>query len=89
MKEGFLMNIFTAVMLIFSVTGLIDKMFGSKMGLSQSFDKGLLTMGTMSAALTGMSCVGVEFIQAHSGDIISAFCISFRSFRTGRYATGV
>ena len=75
MKEGFLMNIFTAVMLIFSVTGLIDKMFGSKMGLSQSFDKGLLTMGTMSAALTSMSCVGVEFIQAHSGDIISAISV--------------
>lgn len=63
------MNIFTAVMLLFALAGLADKMFGSRIGLSDSFDKGLLTMGTMSAAIIGVSCVGVEFINLHIDSI--------------------
>lgn len=65
------MNIFTAVMLVFAFIGLIDKMFGSKTRLSSSFDKGLLTMGTMTVSIIGVSCVGVAFISNHSDFILS------------------
>lgn len=65
------MNIFTAVMLVFALAGLIDKMFGSKTRLSSSFDQGLLTMGTMTVSIMGVSCVGVEFISNHSDLILS------------------
>ena len=59
------MNIIVAIMLIFALIGFIDKMFHLKWGLSESFDKGLMTMGTMAISIVGICSVGVTFIQNH------------------------
>lgn len=59
------MNIIVAIMLIFALIGFIDKMFHLKWGLSDSFDKGLMTMGTMAISIVGICSVGVTFIQNH------------------------
>lgn len=67
------MNAFVAVMLIFAAVGFADKMFGLKWGISEYFDRGLVTMGTMAVPMIGVSCAGVEFIQRHL-DTISEAC---------------
>lgn len=64
------MNIVSTLLLAFAFIGLIDKMLGSKAGLSQAFDKGLLTMGTMSVSIIGVSCIGVEFIERNFQSIM-------------------
>lgn len=57
------MNIVVSIMLLFALIGFIDKMFQLNLGLSDSFDKGLMTMGTMSISIVGICSVGVTFIQ--------------------------
>lgn len=57
------MNIFIAIMLIFALIGFIDKMFHFKWGLSETFDKGLSTMGSLSVSIIGIYCIGMTFVQ--------------------------
>lgn len=59
------MNLIVFIMLLFSLLGFIDKMFQLNIGLSDAFDKGLKTMGTMSISLIGICSVGVAFISQH------------------------
>ena len=59
------MNIFIMIMLIFALIGFIDKMFSLKWGLSETFDKGLLTMGSLSVSIIGIYCIGMTFVQNH------------------------
>lgn len=63
------MNVFTAIMLVFTAVGLIDKLAGSRMGLGRSIDSGLSTMGGMAIPIIGMCCVGTALIQ-NNVDII-------------------
>lgn len=78
------MNIIVSIMLIFAIIGFVDKMFQLNLGLSDSFDKGLMTMGTMSVSIVGICSVGITFIQQHL-DIVEKissvlpFDASFRS----------
>lgn len=64
------MNIIIFVLLIFSTIGFIDKMFHLHLGLSESFDKGLVTMGAMALSIVGVCSVGVTFIQNHLDTIM-------------------
>lgn len=64
------MNIFIAIMLIFALTGFIDKIFNLKWGLANSFDKGLSTMGSLSVSIIGIYCIGMTFVQ-NNIDILS------------------
>lgn len=66
------MNVFTGIMLVFALLGFADKAFSLKWGLSESFDKGLMTMGTMVVPIVGICSVGTEFIERHAEGIISA-----------------
>ena len=72
------MNIIVMIMLVFAVIGFLDKMLGLHLGLSDSFDKGLMTMGTMSISIVGVCSVGVSFIQTHLDSILHA--VSFLPF---------
>lgn len=60
------MNIFTGIMLVFAMIGFADKIFSFRWGLSESFDRGLMTMGTMVIPIVGVCTIGVEFIQRHA-----------------------
>lgn len=64
------MNVFTAIMLVFATVGMLDKVAGGRFRLSESFDKGLLTMGTMCIPMVGMSCAGVALIQNNTETIM-------------------
>lgn len=72
-EEKLYMNAFIAVMLVFAAIGFLDKTFGLRWGLAESFDRGLVTMGTMAVPMIGVSCAGVEFIQRNI-DTISEAC---------------
>ncbi len=57
---------------MFGVIGFADKAFSLKWGLSESFDKGLMTMGTMVVPIVGICSVGAEFVERHANAIQSA-----------------
>ena len=57
-------------MLVFATVGMLDKVAGGRFRLSESFDKGLLTMGTMCIPMVGMSCAGVALIQNNTETIM-------------------
>ena len=50
-------------MLVFAAAGVIDKIAGNRLRLSEPFDRGLLTMGTMCIPMVGTSCAGVALMQ--------------------------
>ena len=41
-------------MVIFSMLGALDRIFGNKFGLGKEFEKGFLLLGTMSLSMIGM-----------------------------------
>lgn len=52
-KEN-IMNYLTIVILVFSVLGALDRMFGSRLGLGKEFDKAFMLLGTMALSMIGM-----------------------------------
>ncbi|MBR1970555.1 MAG: ethanolamine utilization protein EutH [Clostridia bacterium] len=48
------MNILTLIILIFSVLGALDKIFGSRFGIGKEFDKAFMLLGTMALSMIGM-----------------------------------
>lgn len=63
------MNIFIAIMLVFSAIGFTDKAIGGRWGLSDQFDRGLYTMGTMAIPIVSICAVGTEFVRNHTDQI--------------------
>lgn len=59
-------------MLVFALVGFADKAFSLKWGLSESFDKGLMTMGTMVVPIVGICSVGAELVERHAGGLVEA-----------------
>ena len=59
------MNIFIAIMLFFAFIGFVDKIFHLKWKLSSVFDKGLLTMGSLTLSILGIYCISMTFVQGH------------------------
>lgn len=60
------MNIVIAVLLVFALIGLIDKITGNHLRLGTEFDKGIDIMGSMALALVGISCIGVYAASANA-----------------------
>ena len=48
------MNYLTIVILIFSVLGALDRIFGCRFGIGKEFEKAFLLLGTMSVSMIGM-----------------------------------
>lgn len=48
------MNFLTAIILIFSVLGALDKIFGNRFGLGKEFEKAYMLLGTMALSIIGM-----------------------------------
>ena len=42
-----------AVMAVFAAAGALDRIFGSRLGLGQPFEEGILAMGTLALAMLG------------------------------------
>ncbi len=63
------MNIVIAILLVFALVGLIDKITGNRFGLGYEFDKGIDIMGSLALALVGISCIGVYAAAANADSI--------------------
>lgn len=48
------MDIITIVVIVFSVLGALDRIFGGKLGLGQEFEKGFGLLGAMALSMIGM-----------------------------------
>ena len=48
------MNILSLILLIFALLGALDRIFGSKLGLGQEFEKGFMVLGPMALSMIGM-----------------------------------
>ncbi len=48
------MNPLALLMLIFSVLGALDRIFGSRLGLGREFERGFMLLGTMALSMIGM-----------------------------------
>lgn len=60
------MNIFTCILLACAVIAFIDKVTGQKLGLGESIDLGMSTMGSTTIAVLGASSVGIAFMNQHA-----------------------
>ncbi|MBQ6400861.1 MAG: ethanolamine utilization protein EutH [Firmicutes bacterium] len=65
------MNVFIAIMLVFAAVGFTDKALGGRWGLSEQFDRGLYTMGTMAIPIISICAVGTEFIRRHADQVMA------------------
>ncbi len=63
------MNIVIAIMLVFSVIGLVDKTLGGRFRLAPDFDKGAELMGTVAIVLVGIYCMGIYLADRFAGPI--------------------
>ena len=68
------MNAVVAVMLIFAVIGLIDKILGGRFHLVPDFDKGLELMGSIALSLVGIYCMGV-YLSERFAEPIAALAV--------------
>ena len=50
-------EILIAVMAVFAAAGALDRIFGSRLGLGQPFEEGILAMGTLALAMLGIICL--------------------------------
>ncbi|MBQ8642894.1 MAG: ethanolamine utilization protein EutH [Clostridia bacterium] len=48
------MNIITIIMVVFSMLGALDRIFGSRFGLGKEFERGFHLFGTMALSMIGM-----------------------------------
>lgn len=63
------MNIFTVIFLICAIIAFADKALGAKLGLGESIDVGMSTMGATTMAILGISSVGIAFVGRHAEQI--------------------
>ena len=50
-------EILIAIMALFAVLGALDRIFGSRLGLGQEFENGILAMGSLAMAMIGIICL--------------------------------
>ncbi|MBQ9016244.1 MAG: ethanolamine utilization protein EutH [Firmicutes bacterium] len=58
-------------MLIFAAIGFTDKALEGRWGLSEQFDRGLATMGSMVIPIVSICAVGTEFISRHTQQVMN------------------
>ncbi len=50
-------QIISWIMIVFSILGAIDRIFGSRLGLGKEFERGIMLLGTMALSMVGMIVV--------------------------------
>ena len=56
-------NYLTIIMLVFSVLGAIDRIFGNRFGLGKEFEKAFMLIGTMALSMIGMIVISPLIAQ--------------------------
>lgn len=62
------MNVISIIMAGFAILGIIDRIFGSKLGLGKEFEKGFLLLGQIA-----LSMIGMIIVAPIIADILSPF----------------
>ena len=57
------MNFFILIMLFLCLIGLLDKALNNRLGLVESFDKGINSMGSITMSMIGFYCIAITLIQ--------------------------
>ena len=65
------MNFFILIMLFLCLIGLLDKVLNNRLGLVESFDKGIDSMGSITMSMIGFYCIAITLIQ-NNVDVIKA-----------------
>lgn len=65
------MNLFILIMLILCLLGLLDKILNNRLGLVESFDKGINSMGSIAMSMIGFYCIAITLIQ-NNVDVITS-----------------
>lgn len=65
------MNFFIFIMLVMCLLGLIDKILNNRLGLVESFDRGINSMGSITMSMIGFYCIAITLIQ-NNVDTITA-----------------
>ena len=63
------MNIFILLMLVMVAIALVDKIANNRFGLSNAFDKGLHSMGSIAISMSGFYCIAIFFLQNNSDSV--------------------
>lgn len=64
------MNFFILIMLFICLIGLLDKILNNRLGLVESFDKGINSMGSIAMSMIGFYCIAITLIQ-NNVDVIT------------------
>ncbi|MGM9986674.1 MAG: ethanolamine utilization protein EutH [Bacillaceae bacterium] len=65
------MNVVIAILLLFALLGVVDKILGGKLGVAREFDHGLSTMGSLCLSMVGIYCVAITALRANPEVIAS------------------
>ena len=65
------MNFFILIMLFLCLIGLLDKALNNRLGLVESFDKGINSMGSITMSMIGFYCIAITLIQ-NNVDVIKS-----------------
>ncbi|MEG1069775.1 MAG: ethanolamine utilization protein EutH [Ruthenibacterium sp.] len=63
------MNIMIAILLCFALFGAADKIFGGRLGVAESFDRGLDSMGSLCLSMAGIYCIAVTALSTNPAAI--------------------
>lgn len=63
------MDILLTIMAFFGLIGLIDDLIGGKIGVSDEFNRGLASMGSLAIAYSGFYCIGTALIERNAQSI--------------------
>ena len=64
------MNFFILIMLFICLIGLLDKILNNRLGLVESFDRGINSMGSIAMSMIGFYCIAITLIQ-NNVDVIT------------------
>lgn len=66
------MEILLIILTFFAMVGLVDDLLGNRLGVADSFNQGIASMGSLAIPYTGFSCIGITFIQHYADSIAAA-----------------
>ena len=78
------MNFFILIMLFICLIGLLDKILNNRLGLVESFDRGINSMGSIAMSMIGFYCIAITLIQ-NNVDVITNISKNENTFSIHSY----
>ena len=65
------MDILIDILIVFALLGLLDDLLGNKLGLAESFERGISVMGRAALSMIGFYCIGIMLVERNSAAIMA------------------